>query len=104
MNLLLFLPALAMMLSACASTAPVKAYQPPNYNGAPLMLGAVHDGFEGSYVLTVNGETVAVTYLPPFADTANLHGNYGPFQISATCNKETCQTQIDGQAGPLLAF
>jgi hypothetical protein len=79
----------ALVLSGCATQAPVQGYRPANHAGSPWQISGEYNEFSGNIVISVNGQKVAEGRMSILSGTAELAGYYDNKPVASNCSNST---------------
>jgi len=79
----------ALVLSGCATQAPVQGYRPASHAGAPWQISGQYNEFSGNIVISINGQKVAEGSMSILSGTAELNGQYDGKQVASSCSYNT---------------
>lgn len=76
----------ALLLSACATQAPVQGYRPANHPGTPWQISGEYNEFSGNIVISINGRIAAEGRMSVLSGTAELNGQHDNKLVTSSCS------------------
>lgn len=100
-----------LLLSGCATTAPSQVYRPSNAQQS-IKISGDYNEFSTALNIYFDGNLTLQGKMPIFSDSTELNGNYGNYDASAVCTRQTqilnevinCMVFIDNERATTLTF
>lgn len=91
---------LFVFITGCGTPGPepyrpnstVQPYRPANYDGPPMMIAGNYNEFSGRTKIYINKEVALYGRLSFSNGRTELNGQYGEYNISASCRRDYEQT------------